>query len=394
MIHVFIVASKGIPAKYGGFETFVENLTKYKKSEDIKYHVSCMNNDEKHFEYNGADCFNVRVAFKGAPGRIFHVGIVLGQVENWIKKNKKANDTVIVFILGCRIGPLLYSHSKKLHQLGAIVTCNPDGLEWKRDKWSPAEKKFLHYCEKYLVVNSDLAICDSISIEKYIKKTYGNKAKNTTFIAYGAFTDPSTCSEEKLDEWYGKYGIRKNEYYLIVGRFVPENNYATMIREFMKSNSKRDLVIITNVEKNKFYESLLNAYHFDHDKRIKFVGTVYDAELLKKIREEAYGYLHGHSVGGTNPSLLEGLASTKLNLLYNIGFNKEVGQDGAIYWNKDDGNLAGLIDRADKLAEAEIAQLHMKAFNRVKNAYSWDHIVDQYEETWHGLASKDHRVKK
>ena len=119
MTHVFIVGSKGIPAQYGGFETFVENLTAGKQNSEIMYHVSCMNNDEKHFEHNGADCFNVRVPLPGAPGRIFHVGLVLTQVEEWAKSHPQ--EKVIVCILGCRIGPLLIPHAHRLHKLGAKV---------------------------------------------------------------------------------------------------------------------------------------------------------------------------------------------------------------------------------------------------------------------------------
>lgn len=377
MIHVFIVGSKGIPAQYGGFETFVENLTAGKQSNQIKYHVSCMNNDEKHFEYNEADCFNVRVPLPGAPGRIFHVGLVLEQVERWAKANP--NEQAIVCILGCRIGPLLIPHARKLHKLGAKVFCNPDGLEWKRSKWSKPEKAFLRYCEKCLVKNSDLSICDSVNIEKYIQDTYGAK---TTFIAYGAYTDRSQCSEEKLQEWYKQFDITTGNYYLIVGRFVPENNYETMIREFMASKTKKDLVIITNVEHNKFYDTLAQQTGFANDKRIKFVGTVYDQDLLKKIREEAYGYLHGHEVGGTNPSLLEALASTRLNLLLGVGFNKEVGEDSALYWSKEPGNLAALLEQADALDAETIAQLDKKSTERVRDAYSWEKIVGEYEKTF------------
>lgn len=114
MTHVFIVGSKGIPAQYGGFETFVENLTAGKQSKELKYHVSCMNNDEKHFEHNDADCFNVRVPLPGAPGRIFHVGLVLNQVEKWAKQHP--HEKVIVCILGCRIGAFADSARQKVAQ--------------------------------------------------------------------------------------------------------------------------------------------------------------------------------------------------------------------------------------------------------------------------------------
>lgn len=380
MTHVFIVGSKGIPAKYGGFETFVENLTAGKQASEIRYHVSCMCNEEKHFVHNDADCFNVRVPLPGAPGRIFHVGLVLQQVERWLRANPKEN--AIVYILGCRIGPLLIPHARKLHSLGAKIYCNPDGLEWKRSKWSAPAKAFLKYCEKCLVENSDLIICDSTNIERYIQSTYGGKAIETKYIAYGAYVERSTCSEEKLQEWYSEYGLEKDGYYLIVGRFVPENNYETMITEFIRSKTSRNLVIITNVEKNKFYMQLQEKTRFERDPRIKFVGTVYDQELLKKIREEAHAYIHGHEVGGTNPSLLEALASTRINLLLDVGFNKEVAQDGALYWGKEPLSLAHLIEQADTLDGGEAARLDMLSTQRVVKHYSWTDICLQYEEVF------------
>ncbi len=378
MIHVFIVASKGIPAQYGGFETFVENLTARKNSQEIFYHVSCMNNDEKHFMYNGADCFNVKVPLKGAPGRILHVSRVLSQIEKWKKSNP--DEKTIVYILGCRIGPLLIPHSKMLHNMGVKIFCNPDGLEWKRDKWSPMAKKFLKYCEKCLVLNSDLAICDSKNIEKYILETYPTMKGKTTYIAYGADVKKSECTEDKLESWYSKFGLKKNDYYLIVGRFVPENNYETMITEFMQSSTKRKLVIITNVEKNKFYKKLKEKTHFENDKRIQFVGTVYDAELLKKIREEAFAYIHGHEVGGTNPSLLEALASTKLNLLLDVGFNREVGEEGALYWDKQKNSLLDIIRHADNISEYEISKYNEMSLAQIKRKFSWNYICQQYEK--------------
>ena len=149
--------------------------------------------------------------------------------------------------------------------------------------------------------------------------------QNTTYIAYGANIDNNfMINQEKLDVWYKSNKIEKNNYYLIVGRFVPENNFEIMIREFMISNSKKDLVIITNLENNKFYDNLKKNTDFEKDLRIKFVGTVYDQELLKAIRINAYAYIHGHSVGGTNPSLLEAMATTKINLLLNVEDRKSV----------------------------------------------------------------------
>lgn len=160
-------------------------------------------------------------------------------------------------------------------------------------------------------------------------------------------------------------GLIAEQYYLVVGRFVPENNYETMIREYMKSQSTKNFAIITNVN-DKFLSELEEKLHFKSDKRIKFVGTVYDQELLMKIRENAYGYLHGHEVGGTNPSLLEALGSTELNLLLDVGFNQEVAKDAAIYWSKKEGHLASVIDKADKISSEKRAEYGRMAKQRIK----------------------------
>ena len=186
---------------------------------------------------------------------------------------------------------------------------------------------------------------------------------------------------EKLVNWYKEKGLKKKDYYLVVGRFVPENSFEVMIREFMKSKSKKDFAIITNVNE-KFLNELEEKLHFKSDKRIKFVGTVYDQELLKKIRENAYAYFHGHMVGGTNPSLIEALGSTDLNLLVDVAFNKEVAEDCALYWSRKPGSLAKLIDKADQMSTDEIAEMGQRAKKRVAEEYTWDKICGQYESVF------------
>ena len=214
----------------------------------------------------------------------------------------------------------------------------------------------------------DLLVCDSRGIEKYIHEEYDSDsyAPKTTFIAYGADVSSSFLADDnpKLLSWYADKGLSSKGYYLVVGRFVPENNYETMIREFMASGSERDFALITNVSEG-FLAELKTRTGFDHDSRIKFVGTVYDRDLLAKIRENAYGYLHGHEVGGTNPSLLEALGTTDLNLLLDVDFNREVAKNTALYWTKEPGNLAALIKRADAMDIGEVASLGRQAKARI-----------------------------
>ena len=269
--------------------------------------------------------------------------------------------------------------------MGGKVYLNPDGHEWMRAKWSAPIRKYWKASEGMMVRNSDLIICDSINIEKYIHEQYDGKAiggrnPQTTYIAYGADLTMSNLSDDddKLLNWYHKNGLSCKNYYLVVGRFVPENSFEIMIREFMKSKSKRNFALITNVN-DKFLHELEQKLHFRVDKRIKFVGTVYDQELLKKIRENAYAYFHGHTVGGTNPSLIEALGSTNLNLLIDVGFNREVAEDCALYWTREPGNLAQSIDQADEMKDEDIIELGDKAKERVARYFTWDEISKKYE---------------
>lgn len=389
MKHIFIIGSKGIPAKYGGFETFVEKLTACQKNENIQYHVACLADNNAEFEYNGVHCFNVKVPNIGAAKAIYYDIEAFKYCNKYIDKN--GIEDAIVYVLACRIGPFVKLYKKRLCKLGGHLYVNPDGHEWKRAKWNWIIRKYWKISEKLMVKHAELLICDSQNIEKYIKETYFKFKPNTTYIAYGADVTKSKFSDESVElvSWYNEYGLSKKSYYLVVGRFVPENNYETMIREFMKSSTKRDFVIVTNVEKNKFYDELRIKTGFSNDDRIKFVGTVYNQELLKKIRENAFAYFHGHEVGGTNPSLLEALASTDLNLLLDVGFNQEVAENGALYWTKEDGHLCQLINRCEKLESKIIQELSCNSSKRIEQHFSWEKIVDDYEKVFEGYLNEN-----
>lgn len=379
MKNVFIIGSKGIPANYGGFETFVDKLTYGKKAKSIKYHVACMGKDSREFEYNDARCFNVNTPDIGPGKAVYYDVQALRRCIKYIKENKIENS--IVYILACRIGPFIGYYKKELAKLGVKVFVNPDGHEWMRAKWNKYIRKYWKLSEKLMVKHADMLICDSMSIEKYIKSEYKEYNPLTKFIAYGADTKKSILSndDEKVKNWYREKGVSIREYYLVVGRFVPENNYHLMIEEFMKSSTNKDFVLITNIEKNSFFDELREKTSFDKDKRIKFVGTVYDQELLKKIRENAFAYFHGHEVGGTNPSLLEALALTDLNLLLDVGFNKEVARESAVYFNKKDDNLKNLIEEVEKISKEEIKILSEKSTKTIEDRYSWERITTDYE---------------
>ena len=380
MQHVFIVGSKGIPGAYGGYETFVDKLTEYHQDHpQLRYHVACKDTETREEYYHNARCFHIKVPNIGPAQAIYYDVAALAACCKYIKENQI--EKPIVYILACRIGPFMARFVRKIHKLGGVVYVNPDGHEWLRAKWPAPVRKYWKISEQLMTKHADLMVCDSKNIEKYIQESYSAYNPATTFIAYGAETRHSLLADDdaKLTDWYAEHDLKAKEYYLVVGRFVPENNYETMIREFMKSKTQKVFALITNVSKS-FLNELAEKTGFRSDPRIRFVGTVYDQELLMKIRENAYGYFHGHEVGGTNPSLLEALSSTDLNLLLNVGFNREVAEESALYWSKESGDLAQLIDSADLLTPEQIADLGAKAKARIADAYSWAFISSQYEK--------------
>lgn len=383
MKNIFIIGSKGIPANYGGFETFVEELVSRKSNGKIRYHISCLSDNNGEFKYNEERCFNVKVPEIGSARAVYYDILALANCISYIENNNICGAKI--YVLACRIGPFVSHFKRKLKKNNVKLYLNPDGHEWKRSKWNFFIKKYWKLSERLMVKHSDLVICDSKAIEEYIQQEYSDFHPVTKYISYGAdiIGDLSNESEfQKVKDWRSKFSVESNEYYLIVGRFVPENNYELMIREFMKTKVKKDLVIISNVEQNKLYEHLCNETNFKEDPRIKFVGTVYDQSLLSIIRKEAYGYIHGHEVGGTNPSLLEALGTTDANLLLDVNFNKEVGMDGGYYFSKEQDDLANLIEELDGFSEKELTEKGLIAKQVIKDNYSWNSIVSDYEDTF------------
>ena len=378
MQHIFIIGSRGLPAKYGGFETFVEKLVEHQVSSQLQYHVACLSEHEtgQHTRYKGVDCFSIK-APKLGPARVIAYDMMA--IRYALKMVKEQNiESPIFYILGNTIGAFIAPFAKMIHQAGGTFFINPDGLERKRAKWPKPVQGYLKYSEKLMTKHADLVICDNQGIESYIQNAY--PWSKTTFIAYGTDLKLSslTDQDEKVRNFFGKWQSKEKEYYLIVGRFVPENNYETIIREFMASNTKRDLVIICNHEGNSYFDELRQKTAFDQDKRIKFVGTVYDQELLKYIRNHAFAYLHGHEVGGTNPGLLEALAQTDLNLVLGVDFNRQVAKETALYWKKEKNSLAGLINQVD--SQNDFSDWGLVAKQNMKDNYTWEKIVGEYEE--------------
>ena len=378
--NIIIIGARGYKFNYGGWETFVTNLVKNTKDKTVKYYIPNLTHekdkDQKVAIVDEVTCPYIYVPKQGFVTMFTFTIKAINYFIKYIRENHLEN-TVLV-ILGCKVGPLFPFWIPKLHKLKTKVIINPDGLEWKREKWAWWIKQCFKISERYSIKYSDYCVCDSNSILEYVKEKYPKYNTPATFIAYGAYENQKVNKNSTVKELWQKYNISSKNYYLIVGRFIPENNYETMIKEFMKSKTKKDLVIICNLEKNKFYKSLQETTNFESDSRIKFIGSVYDQESLLYFRQHAYAYLHGHSAGGTNPSLLEALANTNVNILYDVSYNKEVGKESCFYFSKKENDLKKIITKVDKLTEKEQKQYGELAKKRIHESYTWDDNKKKY----------------
>lgn len=381
MKHIFIIGSRGLPVGYSGYETFILKLTEYSKNmTDIKYHIACRGEGKNGSEYNNASRFYIKTMNIGNAKAIpYDICAFLYSLKE-VKENNYEN--AWIYILACRIGPFMAPLVAKAHSLGINVAVNPDGHEWMRGKWNQFIKKYWKYSEKLMVKHSDLMICDSIEMERYIKEEYSPYNPRTIYLSYGADDRVDYCSDKEIEEWYQKHGLKAKEYYLIVGRFIPENNYETMIKEFIRSKTNKSLVLITDIQENEFLQKIRNNTGCENDERIKFVGTVYDRPLINHIRKNSYVYFHGHEVGGTNPSLLEAMACGCAICAVDVGFSREVLRKNGIYFRKNEGDLSELINKLDVQTVDSMMAIGYKNMINVRERYNWNNISEEYKKIW------------
>ena len=368
---IAIIGSRGIPNNYGGFEYFTEVLSQNLVKKGCTVHVSCEHPGEKNCSdtHNGVKLFYFPIKHPKSPfmGMVYEV---VYDVYSLFIASFKVDQ---IYMLG--YSAALFFFIPKL--FGKKLYLNPDGLEWKRSKFTSYVKLLLKINEKMGVFWSDELITDAKGIKTYYDKKYDMES---SFIAYGADEISRVkWDNEKLPEIL-KHGITENSYYwLLVARLEPENNIHTIIESYIKSNSTKPLIIVGNFtlpEYQKQIQDILNVK--SKGKKIVFTGGIYDQESLNMLRQNCFGYIHGHSVGGTNPSLLEAMIMKNIILAHDNQFNREVCEDSAMYFN----NVNELEKRINQIENnpENYLELKDKAFNRVKNEYSWNKIVGQYHE--------------
>ena len=401
--HIFIVGAKSV-GQYGGYESFLAELIRQRPEDaGYVYHVTvkangygCMDESalsgakplgNNVFSWHGAHIVKLPVPQIGSAQAISLDVKGLSYCLHYCEEN--GIDAPVFYLLACRIGPFLGSFARRIRRLRGTLCVNPDGHEYLRGKWPAPVRAYWKLSERLTVRAADLMVCDSVKIEEYIRETYEKYSPRTVFIPYGTYQTPSPLRDDDpaFTAWLLKNGLKPHEYYMSCSRLVPENSYETMLREYMRSHTRRPLVLITTKDR-AYLEALRKKTGFDRDRRIRFSDPVYDRDLLRKIRENAFANLHGHTVGGTNPTLLEALAATQVNLLIDVPFNREVAQDAALYWTGEAGSLARLIDRIDDPAQTDEGvqrDLAQKARNRILSAYTWEKIAGRYGELWREL---------
>ena len=376
MKHVFIVGSRGYHVNYGGWETFTSNLVDH-FDDDTVFHVGMFTDDSSLKCSHPSSNVYVDPIYVKSTGSIKMFIYSVKSFKYYLKYIEDNNiSDAYIYVLGLKLFNYLGLMKRKIKKLGIKIVINPDGLEWMRSKWSLPIKKFFLVSERLMLKRADTIVCDGLGIKKYIDEKYPKLSNKTKYIAYGF--DDIDISNIDYKSVLKEYDLKENDYLLMVGRCVPENNYEMVIKAFMESDINKKLVIITNLSSSNYFNELKEKTDFDKDSRIIFIDGVYDKEKLCVIRKHAYLYIHGHSVGGTNPSLIEALSLTDLNILYDVCFNKDIGVDTCLYFNSSK-SLTELFNNG-KLLENSKKKFGSLAKKRVNDNFTWKIIVDEYKK--------------
>lgn len=390
-INVFILGARGYTKNYGGWETLVHGLIDNWKNLNVHFYVFERvkdDNAEGIVALDKVTCIRIAVKQKGSSAMMVFDAKCTRYALKYIKENKIENP--LIYYLGLRIGPLVWLYRPLLRKNGIILLENPAGLEWKRTKWNKLVQLYTFFSAYFMAHAVDYMICDAEEIRKVYNKMIKTKRPKKEYISYGSYPVDKVSDEmpEKVKSFFDQWGLKKDDYYLILGRYIPENNYEMMFKGFIASNTTKKLLVITNykTEIQSFHKHILETTNYENDSRVKMVGTVYDKELLNYIRQYARGYIHGHSVGGTNPGLLEAMSQTKVNILFGCPFNREVGANAAVYFD-DEYQLKNIIESVDLYDKDTIEEYSNRAKRRMKDYYSWDLIVEQYNTLFTSIIS-------
>jgi glycosyltransferase involved in cell wall biosynthesis len=369
-LRIAILGTRGIPARYGGFETFADELSR-RLADDHEFDITVFcpaSNDVPAPSTLGA----VNLEYV----REYRLGPFTTIASDVAAIFRTASTFDIVYMLG--YGSSFACFVPRL--FGTTVWINPDGIEWKRSKWNWVGRSYLRLMETLAPVVANRLICDATAIRDHFVHAF-NFPVEYSVIPYGVEIPPPEASSRALLP----KPLSPQDYHLVVARLEPENHVLEIIDGFQKSGSPVPLVVVGNTTPATSYIKRLLG--FAHE-RVLFVGGIYDRAVLTSVRLNARSYLHGHSVGGTNPSLLEAMACGNVIIAHDNPFNREVAGDFATYF-RTAADLAELVDQADAVTAAERGRISSECRARVRAHYDWTRVTEAYS----ALARADVRGK-
>jgi glycosyltransferase involved in cell wall biosynthesis len=366
---IAILGTRGIPNHYGGFEQFAEFFSVYLVEKG--HEVYCYNSHNHKFQEK--TFHGVNIIHQNDPEHKFGTFGQFIYDYNCIMDSRK-RDFDIILQLGYTSNSIWFFLLPKK----PIIITNMDGLEWKRTKYSKPVQQFLKFAERLAAISSDYLVSDSIGIEKFLKEKY---KKESTYIAYGAYPFDSP-NEDFLKE----YNVEKENFNMIMARFEPENNLDMVLEGVAQSNDKTPILVIGKHE-TKYGEYLKNK--FKSFENIRFLGGIYNLEHLNNLRYFSKLYFHGHSVGGTNPSLLEAMASQALVIAHNNDFNKGILKENGIYFSNP-SEVKNILESVKKIDNLQKVQNNYQAI--IKD-FNWEKINGQYLQLFEECYSR-HKTRK
>jgi glycosyltransferase involved in cell wall biosynthesis len=351
--NVAIIGSVGLPARYGGWETLVDHLTK-NLSGEYSFTVFC---SSKRYEarlesYNGASLEYVNIDANGIQS-IFY------DLVSMIRSFKKADTLLILGVSGCLFLPLL-----KLFSSSRFIV-NIDGLEWKRDKWGRFAKWFLKLSEYFAIRFAHIVITDNKALQSYVLEKYGVSSK---LISYGADHVRYEVLNENILE---KYSFLKKKYSFGVCRIEPENNLDIILSAFSEFG-KFDLVIVGNWNNSEYAKNLRMQY--ENCSNLHLLDPIYEQTLLNQLRSNCNIYVHGHSAGGTNPSLVEAMHLGLSIVSFDVSYNRETTHNRAVYFDSK-AQLINILTQSEGIDWLSVAK-DMRLI--AKSEYTWLTISSQY----------------
>lgn len=353
-----ILGTRGIPAAHGGFETFAEYLALYLVKQGWRVIVYCQLDGEGAITedvWQGVERVNIPVPQSGAKGTV---------IFDWIATRHAARFNDLCLTLGYNTA--VFCALLRIKQIPNVI--NMDGIEWKRQKWGWVAKTWFYLNELAGLWLGNHLVADHPGIKQHLQRAVN--PDKITMIPYGSDV-VSKGSAEPL----AKYGLTSGCYGILIARPEPENSILEVVQAYSRANRGMPLVVLGNYKPDHAYQAAVQAAASDE---IKFVGAIYDKAEVQALRAHARFYVHGHQVGGTNPSLVEALGAGNPVLAHANPFNQWVAADAAVYFADVDGCEQQLVRLLTD--EALLSQLQASAVRHHQERFTWEHILSQYED--------------